>query len=182
MGAIPAIHAAVMGAGAVPFGMFALNALRMEKGYRAWKGDLSTDYSLLQGGLERFIDWDKDFRGKAALLAEKQAGVVKRFVTLTVGAGDCDPPYMSTIWHRGAVCRRGHLRRLGPPGRACVALGMLRADLTAPGTEVEVEVFGERHGSRPRRRRGLGPEERADRRDGPPGAPPTDPDGSFEDR
>jgi hypothetical protein len=82
--------------------MFALNSLRVEKGYRAWKGDLSTDYTVLQGGLERFVDWAKpDFRGKAALEAEKQRGVTKRFVTLTVEAGDCDPPYMSTIWHEG---------------------------------------------------------------------------------
>jgi dimethylglycine dehydrogenase len=54
--------------------MKALNSLRIEKGYRAWKGDLSTDYSLLEGGLERFIDWGHDFPGKAALAAEKQRG------------------------------------------------------------------------------------------------------------
>ena len=60
------------GAGAKPFGMYALNALRIEKGYRAWKGDLSTDYTLLEGGLERFVKLDKpqDFPGKAALLAK----------------------------------------------------------------------------------------------------------------
>ena len=39
--------------------MFALDSLRVEKGYRAWKGDLSTDYSLLESGLERFIKFDK---------------------------------------------------------------------------------------------------------------------------
>ncbi len=84
--------------------MFALNSLRMEKGYRAWKGDLSTDYTVLQGGLDRFIDWTKPaFRGKAALAAEKQAGPAKRFVTLTVQAGDCDPPYMSTLWQGDTV-------------------------------------------------------------------------------
>ncbi|MCV6584451.1 MAG: aminomethyltransferase family protein, partial [Marinibacterium sp.] len=47
---MPAIYDAVLAAGAKPFGMYALNALRTEKGYRAWKGDLSTDYTLLQGG------------------------------------------------------------------------------------------------------------------------------------
>jgi dimethylglycine dehydrogenase len=145
MAAIPAIHQAVMDAGAVPFGMFALNALRVEKGYRAWKGDLSTDYTLLQGGLDRFIDWDKEFCGRAALMAEKEAGVARRFVTLTVAAGDCDPPYMSTIWHRGAVVGEVTSAAWGHRVGACVALGMLRADLTVPGTEVEVEVFGDRH-------------------------------------
>ena len=66
--------------GLKPFGMEALDCLRVEKGYRAWKGDLSTDYTVLQGGLERFVDWSKpDFKGKAALLAEKQRGVVEAF-------------------------------------------------------------------------------------------------------
>ena len=55
--------------------MFALESLRLEKGYRAWKGDLSTDYSVLQAGLERFVDWSKPgFRGKAALRARAAGG------------------------------------------------------------------------------------------------------------
>lgn len=141
----PAIRAAIRTAGATPFGMFALNALRAEKGYRAWKGDLSTDYTLLQGGLDRFIDWSKDFRGKAALLAEKQAGVAKRFVTLTVDRTEVDPPYMSTLWHGGAVVGEVTTGVWGHRIGACVALGMLRADLTAPGTAVEVEIFGTRY-------------------------------------
>src|SRR5690606_35614978 len=89
-----------------PFGMEALDSLRIEKGYRAWKGDLSTDYTVLQGGLERFVDWSKpDFRGKAALEAEKQRGVAKRFCTLVIETGEQDPPYMSTIWQDGKVVR-----------------------------------------------------------------------------
>ncbi len=93
------MHAIVAG-GAKPFGMYALNSLRLEKGYRAWKGDLSTDYSLLEGGLGRFVKLDKpqDFPGKAAIQNEMQQGVKKSFVTLTVEAGDADAPYMSCIW------------------------------------------------------------------------------------
>ncbi|MFN3953743.1 MAG: FAD-dependent oxidoreductase [Pararhodobacter sp.] len=140
----PAIFDALVDAGAQPFGMFALNSLRVEKGYRAWKGDLSTDYTLLQGGLERFIDWSKDFPGKAALLAEKQAGVAKRFVTLDVEPGDCDPPYMSTLWHEGQVVGETTSGYFGHRVNACLALAMLRADLAAPGTEISVEVFGEK--------------------------------------
>jgi dimethylglycine dehydrogenase len=142
----PAIWDAVTAAGAKPFGMWALNSLRIEKGYRAWKGDLSTDYSLLEGGLDRFIRFEKpDFPGKAALLAEKQAGVKKRFVTLRVEAGDCDAPYMSTLWHDGAVVGETTSGAWGYRVGASIALGMLRADLTAPGTEVEVEIYGTRH-------------------------------------
>lgn len=144
----PAIYDALLAGGAVPFGMKALNSLRIEKGYRAWKGDLSTDYSLLQGGLERFVRWEKDFPGKAALLAEKQAGVSKRFVTLTVDAGDCDAPYMSTLWHDGQVVGETTSGGWGYRVGKSVALGMIRADLAVPGAAVEVEIYGTRFPAR----------------------------------
>ncbi len=143
---MPAIYDAVLAGGAKPFGMWALNALRIEKGYRAWKGDLSTDYSLLEGGLDRFIRLDKpqDFPGKAALLAERQRGVKKRFVTLIVDAGAADAPYMSTLWHRGEVVGEVTSGDWGHRVGASIALGMLRADLAVPGTEIEVDIYGER--------------------------------------
>ncbi|MGB0506586.1 MAG: GcvT family protein [Pikeienuella sp.] len=143
---MPAIYDAVIAAGAKPFGMYALNSLRLEKGYRAWKGDLSTDYSLFEGGLERFVKLDKpqDFPGKAALMNEKQQGVKKRFVTLIVDAGEHDAPYMSTLWHDGQVVGETTSGGWGHRVNASVALGMLRMDLTAPGTEIEVEIYGQR--------------------------------------
>ena len=141
---VPAIHAALLAGGAVPFGMKALNALRIEKGYRAWKGDLSTDYTLLEAGLGRFIDWGKDFPGKAALEAERARGSAKRFVSLKLPACDYDPPYMSNLWQGetivGEVTSAAFGHRLGHG----VALAMLRADLAQPGTNLEVEVFGTR--------------------------------------
>jgi len=145
--AAPAIWDAITDAGAKPFGMWALNSLRIEKGYRAWKGDLSTDYSLLEGGLERFVKLDKevDFPGKAAMLAEKQQGVANRFVTLTVDAGACDAPYMSTLWQGDEVVGETTSGAWGYRVNTSIALGMLRTDLAVPGTEIEVEIYGQRH-------------------------------------
>lgn len=144
---MPVIYDAVLGAGAKPFGMWALNSLRLEKGYRAWKGDLSTDYSLLEGGLDRFIKFDKpqDFPGKAALLAERQRGPKKRFVTLVVDAGAADAPYMSTLWHDGEVVGETTSGGWGYRVGKSIALGMLRTDLAVAGTRVEVEIYGERY-------------------------------------
>ena len=143
---IPALYEAVLEGGAKPFGMYALNSMRIEKGYRAWKGDLSTDYSLLEGGMERFIRFDKpqDFPGKQALLNEKQQGVKKRFVTLVVDAGDQDAPYMSPIFHNGEVVGETTSGDWGYRVNKSIALGMLRSDLTEVGSEIEVEIFGKR--------------------------------------
>ncbi|MEM0945324.1 MAG: aminomethyltransferase family protein, partial [Pseudomonadota bacterium] len=143
---MPAIYEAVLGAGAKPFGMFALDSLRIEKGYRAWKGDLSTDYTLYQAGLGRFVKLDKpqDFPGKQALMNEKQQGASKAFATMVVEANGHDAPYMSNVWkgteHVGETTSGGWGYRVG----ASVALGILRPDCAAPGTELEVEIFGQR--------------------------------------
>ncbi len=132
--------------GLKPFGMYALNSLRLEKGYRAWKGDLSTDYTILEGGLERFVKLDKpqEFPGKAAIMSQKQQGVAKQFVTLIIDAGECDAPYMSTLWHNGEVVGETTSGGWGHRIEKSIALGMLRKDLTEPSTEIEVEIYGER--------------------------------------
>lgn len=141
---IPALYDAIIGAGAVPFGMYALNSMRIEKGYRAWKGDLSTDYTLLEAGLDRFVKLDKpqDFPGKAALRAQRDAGVEKRFVTMIVEAGGQDAPYMSTLFHEGDVVGETTSGDWGYRVGASIALGMVRADLAVPGTQLEVNIFG----------------------------------------
>jgi dimethylglycine dehydrogenase len=141
-----ALYDAVIGAGAVPFGMYALNSMRIEKGYRAWKGDLSTDYTLLEGGMERFVKIDKpqDFPGKAALQSEKQQGRKKAFVTLIVDAPFTDAPYMSTIWNGDDVVGETTSGDWGFRVNKSIALGMVKAELAVAGTELEIEIFGAR--------------------------------------
>ncbi|WP_299600390.1 FAD-dependent oxidoreductase [uncultured Tateyamaria sp.] len=141
------VYEAIRDAGATPFGMYALNSMRLEKSYRTWKGDLSTDYTMFEGGLDRFVRLDKpqDFPGKAALQAEKQQGSKKRFVTMLIEAGDQDAPYMSTVWNGDEVVGETTSGAWGYRINASIALGVVRNDLAAPGTELEVEMYGKRY-------------------------------------
>jgi dimethylglycine dehydrogenase len=141
---ISKLYDTVLKAGAVPFGMFALNAMRIEKGYRTWKGDLSTDYTLLEAGLERWVKLDKvqDFPGKAALAAQRREGVGKRFVTMTVEAGEQDAPYMSTVYHDGTVVGETTSGDWGYRVGSSIALGTIRADLAVEGTQLDINIFG----------------------------------------
>lgn len=141
----PAIWDAVTGAGAQPFGMYALNALRIEKGYRSWKGDLSSDYSLFEAGLDRFVDLSKpDFPGRAALLAEQQSGSAKSAVGLRLDDCPQDAPYMSLIWDGDTLVGETTSSAYGYRVGGLLAIAMVRADEAAPGTALEVEVFGAR--------------------------------------
>jgi dimethylglycine dehydrogenase len=146
----PKVYAAIIEAGKNhglrPFGMFALNSLRLEKGYRAWKGDLSTDYTVLQGGLDRFVKWDKEnFKGKAALENERQQGVKKRFATMIVDAGAYDAPYMSIVWKGDEMVGETTSGGWGHRIDKSIALAMVRSDLAKEGTKLEVEIYGKRY-------------------------------------
>jgi len=145
MAAMSDIYEAVLAGGAKPFGMFALNTMRIEKGYKTWKGDLSSDYSLLEAGLERFVRLgkDQDFPGKAALAAEHQRGSAKAGVALVIEAGSADAPPMSSIWKDGVVVGEATSGAYGYRTDASIALGVVKAEFGAVGTELEVEIFGE---------------------------------------
>ena len=79
---MPAIWDALTAAGVRPFGMHALDALRLEKGFLAWNREIRPDPTLLELGLERLVDWEKPFRGDGALRAERERGVARRLVAL----------------------------------------------------------------------------------------------------
>lgn len=63
---------------------------------------------------------------------------------LTVDAGDADAPYMSTIWQNGSVVGETTSGAWGYRVGSSIALGMVRTDLTEPGTELEIDIYGER--------------------------------------
>ena len=62
-------------------GYRAIESLRLEKGYRAWGADIGPDHTPLEAGLGWAVKLGKDvdFKGRAALAAQKQAGLKKRF-------------------------------------------------------------------------------------------------------
>ncbi len=89
---IPAAEAgivfeALLSAGARPLGHYALDACRIEKGYRHWGHDLGPDITPLEAGLAFTIDWSKDFRGRNALLHQRSMGLERRMVLFEV-SGD----------------------------------------------------------------------------------------------
>lgn len=131
--------------GLTPFGMYAMESMRLEKGYRGWKSDLSTDYDLFEGGLDRFIKLDKpEFVGRQALQSRFQVGSTQGFATLVVEAGDCDARYLSTVFDGdsavGLVTSGGYGHRIDKS----IALAVIAKDRIEAGRRLEVEIFGER--------------------------------------
>ncbi|MEJ8815621.1 FAD-dependent oxidoreductase [Variovorax ureilyticus] len=61
-------------------GMHAMNACRMEKGYRHWGDDISVEDTNIEAGLGFAVAYDKAFQfiGKEALLRQRGAGAPKK--------------------------------------------------------------------------------------------------------
>jgi 4-methylaminobutanoate oxidase (formaldehyde-forming) len=89
--------------GLVNAGHYAINSLRLEKGYRAWGADISPDDTALEAGLGFAITWKKSapFLGKDALLEQKQASLKRLLVTFVLQ----DPGPM--LWGSEPIYRNG---------------------------------------------------------------------------
>ena len=77
--------------GLVPAGSRALASLRIEKAFKSWGLDLAPDYTVMETGMDRFVDWKRSgFIGEEAARGHRAQGAAERFVTLTVDADDAD--------------------------------------------------------------------------------------------
>jgi len=71
--------------GLVAAGYRAIDALRLEKGYRVWSSDITPDENSFEAGLGFAVALDKgDFLGRDALIAARAAGLRKRLRCLVL--------------------------------------------------------------------------------------------------
>ena len=80
-------QAAEAGIEAGPVGLAARDSLRFEAGMPLHGHEISPSISPLEGGLSWACDFEKDFVGKKALLAQKAAGFKRKLVTITITGG-----------------------------------------------------------------------------------------------
>ena len=129
-----------------PFGLRALNSMRLEKNWSSWGREYRPIYGPLECGMDRFIELDKDadFIGKAAAIAEQKEGGKLRLVTFTVEAQDSDAIGDEPIWFggevRGWITSGGYAHNQG----VSMAQGYVPKDIADQSEGWEVEILGER--------------------------------------
>ncbi|MCY4244915.1 MAG: FAD-dependent oxidoreductase [Gammaproteobacteria bacterium] len=129
------------------FGARALNSLRLEKSFGGWTREYTPDYSPLEAGLGRFVDWQrKNFTGRGKIMRERDQGPARKLAAFHVApakgeAADpfADEPIFSNGKVIGALTSGGYAHHLD----RAIALGYLPANAAADGATVEVEILGE---------------------------------------
>ncbi len=129
-----------------PYGIKAMSSLSIEKSYRLVPRELSIEYNAYESGLDRFVHPNKgQFIGRDALVEGKQKGLNWNFVTMEVHGvtdKDSDARGSEPIYRRGELIGRATNGGYGFRVNKSLALGMVRPDHAAVGTELEIKILG----------------------------------------
>lgn len=128
------------------FGAYAMNAMRLEKGYPAWGSEFTSERTPAETGMGFLVRADHDFVGREPLLARMQSPGRWEMVLLELDPGEVDPYYSHGVWQGascvGIVTSAAHGHRTG----MVLALAWLRDRNAREG--LELEVLGRRRGAR----------------------------------
>jgi 4-methylaminobutanoate oxidase (formaldehyde-forming) len=129
--------------GMLACGYRAIDALRIEKGYRVWGADMTPEETPDEAGLGFAVKPDKgEFKGRMALLAARAEPPARRLCCLVLA----DPRSVclgsEPVRIGGEVLGRVTTGGYGFAVERSIAYAYLPAS-AATGTSVEVEVFGE---------------------------------------
>ena len=151
-GRMESLYDAVVAAGAehgiADFGLYAMNALRLEKAYKAWGEELTTEITPLEAGLDRFVKRDRSFIGKDAVAGLAGKGIDTCLVYLAVEAEDADAHGNEPVYAGGRIVGLTTSGAYGHAVRQSIAFAYVEPDSAAPGAALEIEILGHRRRAR----------------------------------
>ena len=125
------------------YGARALMSMRLEKSWGAWGLEFRPDFDAHESGMDTFINWNKDFVGKAASLAAKNTLPKQKLVTMVIDVDGVDVCNDEAIVKDGEavgyVSSGGYAHRV----KKSMAMGYVKTDLAHAGTQLQVEILGE---------------------------------------
>jgi len=132
---------AILAAGVTPAGLGARDTLRLEAGLPLHGNELGPGISPLQAGLSWVVGWDKpEFRGREALLTERETGVARRLRGLTV-AGRRPPRSGQSVCRDAAVIGQVTSGNFSPMLEQGIALAFVPPDIEI-GERLEIDQRG----------------------------------------
>jgi dimethylglycine dehydrogenase len=131
------------------FGVRALNALRLEKGYGGWGREYTQDYTPIEAGLGALIRREKAaFVGRDAVLRQIDTAPSRKLQLLAIASHDPDPTGGETVLRAGRPVGRLTSAAFGYTVGCSLGLGYLPVDIGADTADLEVQLLGSRVSAR----------------------------------
>ena len=133
--------------GVKPFGIRAMDSLRIEKTYKLVGTEMSIEYAAFESGLDRFVHLNKgNFIGRDALVQWQQEGFDNKMVTLEVfDINDADALGNNAVYSKGAVIGRATGGNYGFRVKKSLAIAMVKPEFSKVGTELEMDILDKKH-------------------------------------
>ena len=130
--------------GLKPYGIRAMNSLRLEKSYKLVGTELSIEYSPYESGLDRFIHPNKgNFIGLEALNKWREKGFKNKLVTMEIhNVEDADVLGNNPIYENNKVVGRATGGDFGFRLGKSIALGMVNPDVATTGQKLKIDILG----------------------------------------
>ena len=149
---MPGLYAAIKeagdGLGLIDFGAYAMNVMRIEKAYKAHGFELTTEITPVEADIERFINYKKEFQGKAATLARKETDLAWVCVYGEFDAVDADCRGNEPVYGNGTMMGLTTSGAYGYSVGKSLFFAYVHPDYRSPGSEFEIRVMGERRPAR----------------------------------
>lgn len=126
------------------FGTYALNSLRLEKGFRSWGFEMNMSTNAVEADLMSSIKLDKgvQFIGRDALLKLSKDDCERVLCFLTMDTIDVDPEGNETVWYANKVVGFTSSGSYSYQLKKSIWFAYLPLSLSEPGSRVEVEILG----------------------------------------
>ena len=133
--------------GLKPFGIRAMESLRVEKTYKLVGTEMSIEYAAFESGLDRFVHLNKgNFIGRDALVEWQQKGFKNKMVTLEVrNVQDADALGNNPIYSNGKVIGRATGGNYGFRVKKSLAIGMIDPQFAKVGQNLEMDILDNKH-------------------------------------
>ena len=136
------------GHGIKNFGTYALNALRMEKAYKAWGSELTTEISLVEADMLRFARKGGGYIGADVVEQKRRDGVATYLVYCAVEAADADVMGNEPVYAGDKVIGITTSGAYGHCVEQSLAFAYVDPGYDAPGSVFDIEILGERRRAR----------------------------------
>jgi dimethylglycine dehydrogenase len=126
------------------FGTYALNSLRMEKAYKAWGTELTTEISLVEADMMRFVRKGGGYIGADIVKRKLEEGVDTHLVYCEVDVFDADPMGNEPVYQGDRVIGITTSGAYGHCVKKSLAFAYVSTGYETPGSTFEIEILGKR--------------------------------------
>ena len=130
--------------GLVHFGSYAMNEMRIEKGYKAWGSELTTEITPVEARIERFVDQSKDFIGKDAVVARSKEQLSMVLVYCEVDTKDTECRGNEPVYSNGKLVGITTSGTWSHTSNKSLAFAYVIPELEQAGSRFDIQIMSER--------------------------------------